>query len=202
MRSPKEEKVSSYFSRVASSYDHNSNRALWKKFRVAESRAILSLLDLQPSHSVFEVGSGTGYYASKIQPLVSGYTGIDICPAMANQAVKNGFSVSTNSLEDFPAVRTYDRLLAAGVLEFAEDPQLFLRKLKSLMAPVAGRLVLLLPTTNLPGYFYKYWHDLRGCPVSLQSDSTLKHILASEKLQIVGKQTPTLISQAIAITGI
>jgi 2-polyprenyl-3-methyl-5-hydroxy-6-metoxy-1,4-benzoquinol methylase len=111
------------------------------------------------------------------------YAAIEACSGMVESARRAGVPAQCIFLEDFSASRRFDRVLAAGVLEFAEDPRQFMACLADQVAP-AGRLVLLTPRPAFSGLAYAAWHRWKKCPSHIFSEKRFAQLFSCANFEI------------------
>ncbi len=158
-----EQKVNRYFSAQSGVYQRKSKSGIWNKIRKLESSIVLKALELKEGDSVLEVGCGSGYYSMLIQGKVSSLLSIDKNAAMIAAANKYGVNAVHRDIADI-GDETFDKILLAGVIEFATDPSDLVSKAQKKLK-TGGRLVVLYPQPGLVGLGYKWFHQFWGCPV-------------------------------------
>jgi len=179
-----------YFERRAKMYREESERGLWSLVRQREFACVAKALDLTGGMSVIDLGCGAGHYAR----LLHAEFGVDVLAVDQSPAMIEKVGDLPNwigRVEDLPETRTFDRVLAAGMLEFVAEPAPVFRKFAALTAP-GGRLVLLVPSAGLGGAAYKAVHEWQGCPVHIRSAAQYAYLgeLAGFRFEQEDRCTP------------
>jgi SAM-dependent methyltransferase len=198
MGSDRKELIQSYFSGVAATYAQRSETGWWGWWRKKESKAVLSALELRVESHCLELGCGAGFYGRRIASVNAAYTGVDKNFAMVETARNSGLRVMCEDWEDFNPANKFDRVLAAGLIEFTDNPGELLKKISSFLSP-DGIAVLLYPPENLFGALYRCWHQHRGCPVSIVKASRWKSLLSAAGLEIVAQRRVTVLSHLLQL---
>ena len=155
---------SPYFDRAAARYLERSGRFPWRLVRSAEWRALRDALRLSPGLDVLDLGCGAGYYSLRIRATADvRIHGVDASPSMMSAYRAQGFEGTCCRAETFTGSRPFDRILAAGLFEFVDDPERTFENLARLLRG-GGRLVCLIPNPGLLGELYKAFHAIRSCP--------------------------------------
>lgn len=156
------------FTRVAPQFGHPTGAlgrgAGWIMGTRASNRErnrwAVSLLDIQPSDRVLEIGFGPGVAIRELARLaVEGYVcGIDHSDVMLRQAsrrnaqaVRSGrVDLRLGSLESLPTFdQPFDKVLAVNAIQFVADPVECLRDLRGLLA--AGGRIAIAQQPRCPG---------------------------------------------------
>ena len=171
-----EQKVNRYFSARSGVYQRKSKSGIWNKIRNLEASTVLKALDLTEKDQVLEIGCGSGYYSMLIQDKVSNLMSIDKNAAMIAAANRYGVKAVVAGVADIED-ETFDKVLLAGVIEFAIDPSGLVSKAQKKLK-IGGRLVILYPRQGLVGLGYQWFHRLLGCPV--QSGKSITKIFSDK----------------------
>lgn len=159
--------VESYFSAVASQYQHASNMRAWGYLRRRESNALMDLLGPVTGKDVLELGCGAGYYTRLL--LSSGaksVVAVDLSAAMLEQLPKQQVQPIQADAAQVDPGRTFDLMLSAGMLEFVEDPRAALSN-AARHANEGARLAILFPLNNVLGRGYRKFHRRHGMEIGL-----------------------------------
>lgn len=158
------------------------------------------LLEPGRDHSILEVGCGSGFYTSWLAGRSREFEAIDACEEMVQACRGLGISAQCSSLEAWSSSRKFQRILAAGVLEFAQDPAEFLRAAERRLEP-GGRLVLLVPHAGWRGWIYSWWHILLGCPARAISLRELRRLASIAGLVIEAREAAGPVSCGISLAA-
>jgi ubiquinone/menaquinone biosynthesis C-methylase UbiE len=187
-----------YFERRAASYRTRSARGLWSLVRRREYSAVARLLDLHSGQSMLDLGCGAGHYAFRLQQEFGvKVLAVDSSPGMLKQVLTPKIKTWLGRAEDMPEHRQFDRILAAGLLEFVDRPEIVLRKCAALTAQNA-RVVLLIPAAGVRGLIYKSAHEWAGCPVYIRSQKHYIRLAEACGLQLIETDQCTPMSAALA----
>ncbi|MGZ3721485.1 MAG: class I SAM-dependent DNA methyltransferase [Bdellovibrionales bacterium] len=157
-----------YFEKRAPFYRAKSARGIWRQFRRREFATVARLLSPRPGQRLIELGCGTGHYALGLRDQFSlNVFAVDSSPAMLRELEQSGVETWLGEAEAVPEDRRFDSALAAGLLEFVEDPAAVFDKCARLLEP-RGTFVLLVPVAGLRGALYKFVHEWRGCGVFIR----------------------------------
>jgi SAM-dependent methyltransferase len=155
--------LGSYFDRMASTYDAKSARGLWRWVRGLEARSILSAAGPLAGHEVLELGCGAGFYAERFREAGAETFGVDSSPSMIRELKRKGFAGICAEVGELDLQRSFDLVLAAGLVEFVTDPAIVFRAAHR-HSRKESRLLLLAPRAGLRGIAYELWHAWRECP--------------------------------------
>lgn len=158
--------LDAHFNKVASAYVGSISAKVIKKI---ELRSLLSLLPKKlDGKYLLDIGCGSGYYIRELLKLnPQGITGIDRSRVMIHQ-ISSDDRVK-EICGHFPSTerdRSYDLVLVLGVLEFSQDPQMFLKNISLWCDPLA-QVVLLYPPDTLASRIYHAYHRSHGIHVNL-----------------------------------
>jgi SAM-dependent methyltransferase len=198
MGSDRKELTQRYFTSVATTYSEQSETGWWGWWRRTESSAILPALELHPKLHCLEIGCGAGFYGLRLKGLSATYVGVDENLAMVEAARAAGLNVECSEWENFVTDKRFDRVLAAGIIEFTDKPGELLKKISSILLP-GGIAVLLYPPDNFFGASYSLWHQLRGCPVSIVKAGEWESLLAAAGLEILEQRKVTAVSSLLIV---
>jgi SAM-dependent methyltransferase len=126
----------------------------------ARNRWAVSLLDIEPSDRVLEIGSGPGLAIREIARLAAGgyVCGVDHSAVMVRQAsrrnaqaVRSGrVDLRIGSAERLPEFdKPFDKILAVNVIPFLADPVASLTDFRALLA--AGGRIAIVHQPRVPG---------------------------------------------------
>lgn len=154
-----------HFDKVASAYVGSFSAKVIKKL---ELRSLLSFLPTKlDGKLILDIGCGSGYYIRELLKLnPEGITGVDRSHSMINQ-VPSDDRVKT-ICGDFASTERdgfYDLILILGVLEFCQDPQIFLKNI-SLWSDRLTQVILLYPPDTLASRIYQTYHRSHGIQVN------------------------------------
>jgi SAM-dependent methyltransferase len=177
MRSPADGRhaaLRDHFDRAAGRYRAASLRWPWSWQRRREARAVLALAGTLAGRSVLDLGSGAGFYSRLFldqgaRPVVA----VDASLPMAAAAAAQGALGVRGDARSVAFRRRFDVVVAAGLLEFVEDPAGVLRHAASAIEE-AGPFVLLVPSAGLAGRAYRAYHRSHGVGVRLFAREDLR----------------------------
>jgi trans-aconitate methyltransferase len=171
--------MSAYFEAIAPFYSLLSRFSPWALLRKREANFIFRELPLERCASLLDVGCGAGYYMAVARSRYPHLrlVGCDSSPTMAASCRKLGFSVYSVPVESLETAERFDAILCVGALEFMEQPSAFFRKAAELLAP-NGILAVFVPSTNLWGTAYNFYHSLLGNNVRINSAESYIQIAA------------------------
>ncbi len=193
-------KIINFFDKRAEKYLKNSNCFPWNFFRARELHSIEKLLNPNHGSTLLDIGCGAGFYSLYfLKSYKLKIMGIDSSPSMIQQLANQGVECLNINIEDFESGQSFDNIICAGALEFIESPEsVFLKSSKFMIN--SGRFVILVPSPNIFGIFYKLYHEIFKCKVFLRNiefyDNTAKNYgFIVEKIE-----TPTVLSTTISFT--
>jgi SAM-dependent methyltransferase len=184
-----------YFERRAKMYRLESERGLWSLVRQREYACVARALALSGGLSIIDLGCGAGHYAR----LLHAEFGVDVLAVDQSPAMIEQVGTLPNwvgRVEDLPETRVFDRALAAGMLEFVDEPAPVFRKFAALTKP-GGRLVVLVPCAGLSGAAYKAVHEWQGCPVHIRSARQYAYLGERHGLRLEREERCTPISMVL-----
>jgi 2-polyprenyl-3-methyl-5-hydroxy-6-metoxy-1,4-benzoquinol methylase len=131
--------------------------------------------------SLLELGVGHGYSCRQFDSKVSKYTILDGSKAVIKQFRENNtdlkhISIIETYFEDYSSNLTYDNIVMGFVLEHVEDPELILKKYKSMLS-CDGKLFISVPNASS---LHRQLANLAGMLPNIealsQSDHELGHV--------------------------
>jgi SAM-dependent methyltransferase len=170
--------VRAYFEGRAASYRSAFRDPLSRWVRASETEAVAALLGDVTGRTVLELGSGDGHYARRLRDAgAAEVVAVDLSEGMVARLRAEGIPGLVGDVATVDLGRRFDRVLAAGVLEFVPDPPAVLRNAARHALPGA-RLVVLVPGVGLAGRAYRWWHARHGIPVRLFQPADLERAAA------------------------
>jgi SAM-dependent methyltransferase len=131
------ERVLDQFTRQASAYAALVNKG--------DGRAdpLVALLNVEPVHYLLDVGCGSGQFAVKVAPLVAEVLGVDLTPAMLEEARGHAKALGLGNvrwaLADSVALPVgdgrFDRVVSRSMFHHADDPAATLAEMHRACAP-------------------------------------------------------------------
>jgi 2-polyprenyl-3-methyl-5-hydroxy-6-metoxy-1,4-benzoquinol methylase len=159
--------VRHHFDRAATGYHAASTRWPWSWLRQREAHAVLDLAGAVAGLTVLDLGAGAGFYARRLaEQGASQVVAVDLSFPMLAGAGGERTRCVVGDARSVSFRRRFDVVLAAGILEFVEDPAALLRHAATLVT-AAGALVVLLPTDGLWGKAYRAYHRSHGVGIHL-----------------------------------
>lgn len=191
--------VRSYFERQAAGYGRASERGLWAAQRRREAEAVKQLADVSAGESLLDLGCGAGYYATRFfemgcDPVVA----VDESARMLGQIQKAGIATVNDDVATVRLKRTFDRIVAAGVLEFVPSPPMVLSNIRRHMG-AGGRAILLVPPDTVAGRLYRGFHRLHGLNIRLFRRHDLEVLAAAAQLRITASRRASAYSDVYAL---
>lgn len=131
--------VKEFFQQLAGEWD--AMRLAWYDERVIEELA--ERVHAEPTTTVLDVGTGTGFVAAGLAPRVTGVIGVDHAPAMLEAARRNLDALGIDNVElrqaDLAHLPldddTTDAAVANMVLHHAEDPKAMVAEMARVTRP-------------------------------------------------------------------
>ncbi len=194
--------VKSHFENAAPEYTQKSKSGLWKIIRNAEAKGVMSLLPLTTSAtSALELGCGTGYYSDLLlSRKIKNLTCVDFSEEMLNQLKSPLVKKVKADIENYNVNEKFDVILCAGALEFTEDPQKVFENVSSMLSPT-GVFILLYPTENFLGRFYRRHHKRNGLNVKLFSDEIIQGLSKAAGLFSAGSLAVFPFTRIVKLTN-
>lgn len=158
-----------YFSLKARGYTAASDAGLWAWQRRREAKALFMLAAPLHGRSALDLGCGSGYYAKRLVEAGAGSVwAVDAAPEMADSIIHPNITVVVGDAATVSLKRQFDRVILAGVLEFADYPEQMLANAVSHLAE-NGRIIILAPPDNTAGRIYRWYHKRHGVDIQLFS---------------------------------
>ncbi len=193
-----QDKVTEYFNHRADNYLERSGRGLWDAFRKREQAAVIELLAPKPGQKILDAGCGAGFYSLLLKNTYGAdVTGVDISERMIAKLEANGITGHLGNIVDFTTTTSFDRILAAGVLEFVDQPEDVFRACFKAVKP-GGRMVALVPRAGLAGMAYSLAHQALGCPTQVLPTEEYKKLGEYAGFKFVDRISCTPISLALS----
>lgn len=192
-------KIIFYFENRARNYKSSGERWPWSAWRKNEKSSVDSWVAPVIGSSLIDLGCGAGFYSLHFKEKYNlKVLGVDSSPAMIVELQSSGIKGIVSSVEEYVALTLFDNALAAGVLEFIEEPGIVFANV-SKMLPAGGKFVLIVPRDGLAGVIYKKFHELQGCDVFIRPVEFYKNIAETSGFKLIGIDSPTLISRTICL---
>lgn len=170
--------VRAYFEGRADTYRSAFRDPVSRWVRASETEAVGALVGDVAGRTVLELGSGDGHYARRLRDAgAAEVVAVDLSEGMVARLRSEGIVGHVGDVATVDLGRRFDRVLAAGVLEFVPDPVAVLRNAARHALPGA-RLVVLVPRLGLAGRAYRRWHARHGIPVRLFTPADLDRAAA------------------------
>lgn len=187
--------INSFFDKRALHYQQKSLAWPWRSLREKEKQVILKMLEPKANEHLLDVGCGSGYY-SRI--LANDYkmhvVGVDQSQAMISTIPKlHTLNCFCCEFINFKSNEQFDKILAAGVLEFNQDVDSFFANCNKHLKN-NGRLVILIPTFDIFGFIYKFAHH---CPTQIRTMEYYTLIAKKYNLESLFIKEATFLSNAI-----
>ena len=163
--------VESFFNNRSRQYSRNCDTGAWGWVKRGERAEIIGALNPQARDRVLDLGCGDGYYSGLLfNKYGCKLMAIDSSAPMLDElsAQHPGIQNIQMDCQKLPKLGVFDKILAAGVLEFVESPGKVFQKC-DLNLSEKGKVVLLVPRPGWIGFLYKIIHKFSGCPVYLRS---------------------------------
>lgn len=186
-----------YFESRARTYRKKSARGLWRIFRKVESRAVFQMLSPRKGERLLDLGSGAGYYSIPLKRFGMKVLALDSSPGMLRELEAQGVETWLGRAEDAPEFQRFDSILAAGLLEFVEEPDAVIKKCARILEP-GGKLVLLIPSAGISGIVYKASHEFQGCPVFIRKREDYIQLAEEQGFEFTASKRCTPISTVLA----
>jgi SAM-dependent methyltransferase len=159
--------VRQYFDSVAWNYQEAPNARIWRVVRRMEARAVQDSLGPLQGKNIIELGCGSGFYTRLLLEMGARHVlAVDISPEMLRRLQMECVTPIMGDVATFTPDRSFEVLLATGVLEFVPDPEAVLRN-AALFASPNARFVVLYPMANLLGLAYRLFHRRHGFHINL-----------------------------------
>jgi len=180
--------VLDYFEAKAPTYLQAAQHGFWGWQRRREAEAVTALAGSVAGRSALDLGCGTGFYARLFVERGAGpVTAVDGSSRMVVQAQAPGITAITGDVATVDLGRSFDLVVAAGVLEFVADSSAVLANARRHLAP-GGRVVILVPPTNPAGWLYRLFHSSHGVRIRLFSRAEIAGLAARSGLRPTGSR--------------
>ncbi len=180
--------VLAYFASRAAGYDAAGRRGIWAWQRRREAATILALAGEVAGRSVLDLGCGCGFYARLLAAEGAGpVVAVDAVPAMLDQLDDPNIETIAGDIARIELERRFDRVILAGVLEFAAEPGAVLANARRHLAP-QGRIVTLTPPANPAGRIYRAFHHRHGFHIGLFTPVRLAAVVDEAGLRVTASR--------------
>lgn len=187
-----ENKVLDFYNTSASFYDKEQDE--FSFVRVPEWEIAINTIRkvAGKSHSLLEIGAGTGRFTLEAAPLVKEVTAVDISPnmleVMAVKAKERGITNIRQIHGDFmkiPFQQKFDIIISFSALEYINDSQALFSKISQILAP-GGKLIL----TTAHDTFFRWWGRMgnyfrQGIFMEAYSKKKMEKLLNENGLKVV-----------------
>ncbi len=158
----------------------------------------------QSGRRLVDLGCGAGYYSIPLREQYGmNVVGVDSSGAMLRELAMREIPSLQTDVSDLSALPShhFEVALAAGVLEFVEDPSAFFPQVSRLLT-ASGRLVLLIPTGGWPGKAYEWMHRRQSCPTHSRSVEFYIQCANQAGFRLMERRLCTPISTALALAKV
>ena len=158
---PNQYKIKKHFASLKSPYSSNSNW-LWKFVRNREKRIFRDLVRDLEKQNCLDLGAGSCEYSKMLLRMGAGHSVcVDFSPSLMSAIHDTGITKILSNVETFETNKKYDLILCLGILEFLDDPENFMIRLKAFLKPT-GKVIVLLPLSKIESYIYVFIYLLKG----------------------------------------
>ncbi len=186
-------KAREYFGQVAENYSHTITSGFVGGLKNREKDYVMRLLSPRKGDWILDAGCGSGFYAHLVDKAGARVFCVDISPPMVQIVTSSGIQAEVHNIESFDLDRKFNKILAAGPLEFCENPFKAMQNLRKHISD-NGSLVCTVPRISLAGAAYWCYHLSHGLAIKLFSLKGIISILdrAGFEVETVLKPIPFL----------
>lgn len=172
-----------YYNAASSSYLERASKGVMGWMRKRELALTSKMIPEAKNCRSLDAGCGPGYYCELMRRRGHIVTAVDLSPEMVRIVRNKGFNAHVMDIEHSePPPRLggpFDFVFCAGVLEFAINPEQFLRKLRKLTKD-NGELALVAPHKGAFGTIYELFLKAKGIPAKCYTRELVeKHLKAA-----------------------
>ena len=168
--------VENYFSKIASSYNKNSNSFPWNFLRRYERKKIFSIIKKKKYRTVLELGSGSGYYTKMFFKFSRKIYAVDLSAEMLNKIKSPKVYKIVGNAEKINFKRKFDLILCFGVFEFNKNYNNILKNIYN-HSNNTTEIYLMIPYENLFCTIYKKFHSLNKIKLNIMNENKLNNIV-------------------------
>lgn len=180
-----------FYNNNAAGYDQEQEEFSFVRF--PEQKIVIDAIHqlAQKSHSVLEIGAGTGRFTLEIAPFVKQVTAIDVSrnmlACMSKKIDDLGFSNIRQIQGDFMETtfnEQYDLIISFSAIEYIKDKEALFAKIADLLAP-GGNLII----TTAHNTFFRWWGRLgnyfrQGILMDAYSKRTMRRLIVTNGLKV------------------
>ena len=168
--------VKAHFEPLAKNYHKRSEWGVWSYLRHMEVKAVMRALGRLDGARVIDLGCGAGYYTkflakNDVRELVA----VDLTLGMSAVAALDKVENICADATKMSLGRRFNRLVAAGILEFIPEPVELLKNARR-HADDEAVLVLLIPRKSLFAKGYRAFHRSHGLNIHIFSPETIRDL--------------------------
>ena len=187
-------KVKNHFKSLKAPYATHSINKIWKTIRDKEKCMFYKIIQNLKKEICLDLGSGSCEYSKiLLDKGTKSITCVDFSDSLMSEIKDMRIKKVISDVEIFNTNEKYDLILCLGVLEFLDNPKKFIIHLRCFLK-LQGRLIILLPKSNIWSFFYILYYFLKGIPIRLLSLKTINSFLLKEGFFLEKKMTQTLFS--------
>ena len=154
-------KIKKHFSELKKPYASRSNW-IWRFFRNRESALFSELVRDLDKDVCLDLGAGSCEYSEILLHRGAKHiVCVDFNPFLMSSTHDPRIKKIICDVEEFETNKKYDLILCLGILEFVDNPECFLIRLKSFLKP-QGKIIILLPLSFIGGISYAFVYFLKG----------------------------------------
>jgi ubiquinone/menaquinone biosynthesis C-methylase UbiE len=186
-----EEKMLKFYNDNAAIYDKEQDE--FSFVRVPEREIALGTIKkiAEKSHSVLEIGAGTGRFTLEIAPLVRQVTAVDVSSNMLEcMSQKSGAQGASNikqicgNFMEISFDQKFDIIISFSAIEYIKDKNALFAKISGLLAP-GGQLVI----TTAHNTFFRWWGRLgnyfrQGIFMDAYSKKKMRRLITANGLEV------------------
>lgn len=204
-----EDKMIKFYNDNAAHYDKEQDE--FGFVRVPEWEIVLGAIKevARKSHSVLEIGAGTGRFTLEIAPMVKQVTAVDISnkmlDCMRQKMIVNGVSNIEPICGDFMELnfdKKFGLIISFSAIEYIKDSKALFAKISELLAP-GGHLIV----TTTHDTFFRWWGRMgnyfrQGIYMDAYSKKKMRGLLTAyglKEIEIADLSLKSILSKGILL---
>ncbi len=177
-----------YYDEASRNYLERASKGLMGWMRRRELQLTEAMIPEAPHCRSLDAGCGPCFYSEIMRNRGHIVTAIDLSPEMVAIAKKKGFPAYVMDIESGEQPEglggPFDFVFCAGVLEFAIEPERFLRSLRK-MTKDNGRLALVAPHRGMFGAAYTAYLAVKGIPAKCYTADSVEKMLKASGFEVI-----------------
>ena len=186
-------KIKNHFDSLEKPYSAKSNW-LWRFLRDREKKLFIKLVQNLNKNLCLDLGAGSCEYSKILLQMGAKKTVcVDFSSNIMSSCHDSRIEKIISDVEKFNTHDKYDLILCLGILEFLENPEKLLLRLRNFLKP-KGKIMILLPLSFTRALIYNLFYFLKGIEINPLNLKKINQFLTQKKFILEKTKSASLFS--------